>query len=339
MEDKVSTLDNKLDPVSVIDKIPPPSKDMIPSSQPVQQHQMQSNVQEQMMIQMMTELTRQNSVMVTELTRQNSEINRLVQVLEKRDNDESSFRTQWKSGHICGRFVAIKCFSGKIGFLDRIVYIFKVLYDIFTLNFFLKNASRHLSAHDSVDELYDRLFTQWANVSVVSALCMTIGYASFIVQFNNKDDVSLGGVELGLITSIIYFSCILLFFGCIATCIILSLGLMTLPRDAAITFATEATGFIQMPEYCLGSGMCLLLIATVFTGWMTQGTAFLFYGIGLLIGICCLWFILMFVFIMVLDRSGGLWEQAKLIEEEDVNTATLAGPVLFKQQSNAQHSS
>jgi len=97
----------------------------------------------------------------------------------------------------------------------------------------------------------------------------------------------------------------------IFTTVLLSMGLMTLPRKYSNLFVQELKFLVTIPEASVVSSSYLFLINLVLVGFTDYGYGFASYAVPILF-ICLLlglgiWNIIIFV----LDREGGLWDEAR----------------------------
>lgn len=203
---------------------------------------------------------------------------------------------------------SIKIFDKKKTIFERVQYINGVSIAMITGKWYCLSVAKNLQKDPS--EVYDRLLNEWATMSVISALMMSFAYTAFVGSYP-ATDITYSDMNISPLVGILCFISISLFLVSICSSVLLSMGLMTLPKEASISFVEEFHLFLTFPELFMVTGLYLFSITTLFAGEILFGPSFKQYGIGILaLGVATVLTVWLSI-VLVLDRNGGLWEKAR----------------------------
>jgi hypothetical protein len=204
---------------------------------------------------------------------------------------------------------SIKVIGGDSPFKQSFEYIRTIC----SGKWFSRNVNFNLS--QCPEDVYDRLLSEWASVGVVSALLLTLAAAGFFL-IQTPEEV---GGPLPIppqVYPLLMLGSMMSLMVSVTVSVLLALGLMTLPKEAAIAFTTEFSYLITSPEITLVFGIHLFCIASVLLGFINYGYNFMYIAVAICCGsFACVWTFYT-ILVAMLDRVGGLWERGKLLAEQ-----------------------
>ena len=182
-----------------------------------------------------------------------------------------------------------------------------------TGRWFTRNIEYNLA--DSPDQVYDRLMGEWNNLGVVSTLMLGIAFGSYGSEVDNPETLIYYDIDASKMIALLNFGSIILNFAGIMAIILLTMGLNTLPVELTGKFVSQFSLILSVPEICCMSGLLLYMFTSALTGTVLYGEVWWFGWImlGLAFGFSAIFLCFL---PMILDREGGLWEEARKINDQ-----------------------
>lgn len=204
---------------------------------------------------------------------------------------------------------SLKVFSRGKTIKYRFMYIKHVAWSMISGRWYASTMTHNLD--DESDEIFDRLMTEWATQGVVAALLMGLSYSTYSSPVDNTNNLQLGGIDASEAIAVVAFTSVCLYMITIFTTVLLSMGLMTLPRKYSNMFVQELKFLVTIPEASVVSSSYLFLINLVLVGYTMYGDEFVKYAVPILFGCVIIGLVIWNTIIFVLDREGGLWDEAR----------------------------
>jgi len=169
---------------------------------------------------------------------------------------------------------------------------------------------------DEGAEVYDRLMGVWATVAIVASLLLSFTFPLFATKLDNPNNVMIGGMDGSEVVGLLSFISMTMFIIAIIGVIIMSMALMTIPKECAAEFVKEFSYFISLPEANAIGGLLVFLVNTVVCGMIIYGETFSRYLVIIITvsGFYCV--MLLISTVATLDRRGGLWEYGYYVKHK-----------------------
>lgn len=215
------------------------------------------------------------------------------------------------------KYQGLKVFKRDYSIRARITYAINQVIACSTGRWFTRNMEHNLK--DVPEQVYDRLMAEWNNLGLVSSLMLSIAFETFSNPLDpdvfNPEYITFFGIEAGNFINLINWLSILCDFVGIVAIILLAMGLNTIPSELAGEFVSQFSLILSVPEIMVLSGLILYMVAAVLMGYVNYGDSFSF---GIIAFVATMVFSSVFLFILplTLDRDGGLWEQARKINDD-----------------------
>jgi len=191
-------------------------------------------------------------------------------------------------------FEDLKVFSKDKNLFEKAKYAFDVGFSMFSGRWFSMSIVKNLNTNPV--EAYDRLMQEWTNISIVSALMLTLVYNSF---YSTAENLTL---------SVITFVCSCCFMLSITVSILFMMGIGTIPKQYSVQFAKEFSMYLTVPEFFTVVGMYLFSIQSVWFGYIQFGSIYLACGLPFCCVLVAIALYIWTIIIFILDRKGGIWE-------------------------------
>ena len=142
-----------------------------------------------------------------------------------------------------------------------------------------------------------------------------IGFQSFSSEVPNPDGITWYDTDASAVVALLNYASILAGFMSIMAIILLSMALNTLPVELTGKFVTQFSLILSVPEITCMSCLLIYMFSSALQGSLIHGSIFIYGNLGLAASFL---FILCYLFFMpiLLDREGGLWEEAKIINDQ-----------------------
>jgi hypothetical protein len=223
-------------------------------------------------------------------------------------------------------FSSLRPIANKYSLWKSIKYIFYVGWSMATGRWFFTKVAQNLEGNGI--ELYDRMINEWATMGVIASLLLSFIFPTFTSAIENPEGYYYAGIPGQKFVAILAFISVCFFIVSICIVIVLSMALMTIPKEMSTMFVSEFSVIITFPEICKVSGLYVVVLYTIFAAHLIYGSLVRNYVIPLAVLSAIVALTVWLSVVLILDRKGGLWSYAKFLRDKEKGSNKLVVPFL-----------